>query len=894
MPSALETLIKILKLERSQGARDSAVVGGLSAFAASWQQEAREQARRPQHQILIDEVVDTLAEYAKIDATEARIDTINYLLDRVVDRQKAPPEYQKRLAEWQGKMRSRPNAPQRQSPTRSGREHVNWKPNRPTRGGGRNRFPGEDSASFDEDFSSGLGDHSLDIPPLPSLDSPPRQKRASLSLDEALTILAELDQATSAVKGIGRKYAELLAQMKLRSVRDLLYNLPRDYVDYTRLLPIRDLKPGETANVIATVRSVRAITARGGRADLVVDVTDDSAALSIRFFSQPYLSAKLRPGMKLLLRGRVGYFRDRPQMASPEWEELDLENLRKVGIVPVYGMTKGLRPRLFRRTMQALTGEWEQRIPDPVPASVLERNDLADLGWALRQAHFPAGDDHKHHAKRRLAFDDLLMLQLALMGKRRAWQALPGPELDLDDSAIDRFIQAAFDFEFTAGQRGAVQAIATDLTSALPMNRLLQGDVGSGKTAVALVALFAAFANGKQAALMAPTGILAEQNFRAVSKAFGRIGDETKPSIAFVTSALSASERETVYRQIAEGSIDIVVGTQALIQAGLQFNDLAVAVIDEQQRFGVEQRAQLRGKGGNPNLLVMSATPFPRSLALSYFADLDLSIIDEKPAGRKPVKTWIIDPAARERLNGFVVEELEQGRQAFFIHPLIEKSAAYETASAVEAYEKLSQVFYRFRVCLLHGRMSAAEKDELMADFAAGKYDVMVTTSVAEVGVDVPNASVIVIDGANRFGLAQLHQFRGRVGRGDQQAYCFLLPDSATEIDIDKVRAMQSGQISDSELSIAEKRLAALERSDDGFVIAERDWQLRGTGELLGKRQSGLPDINLLDPAFADLVEIAQQEARALHEEDPSLEQPPHQLLAHFVARRYPDAADIS
>ncbi len=894
MPSALETLIKILKLERSQGAKDSAVVGGLSAFAASWQQEAREQARRPQHQILIDEIVDALMDYPKIKAPETRIDTINYLLDRVVDRQKAPPEYQKRLAEWQAKMQASSKAPAKQSQARSRRDHVHWKPARQTRSGGRNRFPGDDSASFDEDFTGGLGDHSLDIPPLPSLDRPPRHKRANQSLDAQLAFHEELDQATSSVKGIGRKYAELLGQLNLRSVRDLIYNLPRDYVDYTRLSPICDLQPGETAIVIATVSSARSIIASGGRADLVVDVTDNSAALSIRFFSQPYLSAKLRPGMKLLLRGRVGYFRDRPQMANPEWEELDLDNLRKAGIVPVYGMTKGLRPRLLRRTMQALTSQWEKRIPDPMPESVLERNDLADLGWAIRQAHFPAGDDHKHHAKRRLAFDELFMLQLALMGKRRVWQAAPGPQLNIDESAIGQFMREAFDFELTGGQKRAVEEIRADMSGALPMNRLLQGDVGSGKTAVALVALFIAYANGKQAALMAPTGILAEQNFRAVTRTFARISGEAKPKIAFLTSALTASERESAYRHIAEGSIDIVVGTQALIQAPVQFADLAVAVIDEQQRFGVEQRSHLRGKGGNPHLLVMSATPFPRSLALTYFADLDLSIISEKPAGRKPVKTWIIDPAARERLNGFVVEELEQGRQAFFIHPLVEKSASLDTASAVEAFEKLSQVFYRFRVCLLHGRMSAAEKDALMADFAAGKYDVMVTTSVAEVGVDAPNASIIVIDGANRFGLAQLHQFRGRVGRGEQQSYCFLIPDSAKDIDIDRIRAMQSGDISEGALSIAEKRLAAMEESNDGFVLADRDWQLRGTGELLGTRQSGIPDIDLLDPAYADLVEVAQQEARALYSEDPSLEQPPHQLLARFIASRYPTTADFS
>ena len=893
MPSALETLIKILKLERSQGARNTAVAGGISAYAASWQQQAREQARRPQHQILIDEIVDSLREYESIDGKDARIDTINYLLDRVVDRRKAPPEYQKRLEEWRAKMPSQPAQPRR-SHASPRRDHVDWKPSRQDRGGGRRRFQPQDSASFDEDYVGGLGHDQLDIPTLPSLDRPPRRPRKQLGLSQQLEIAQELDEPTSAVKGIGRKYAELLGQLNLHTVRDLLYNLPRDYVDYTRLIPIKDLERDATANVIATVQRVSRVVGRGGREDLIVIVSDRTAELAIRFFSQPYLSAKLRPGMNLLLRGRVSYFRDMPRMGSPEWEEIDLQNLRHVGIVPVYGMTKGLRPRLFRRTMQTLSKAWEARIPDPLPSAMLERADLADLGWALRQAHFPSGDDHKRHAKRRLAFDQLLMLQLALLAQRRAWQAEPGPQLRVDDSAVSQFVSHAFDFELTAAQERALADIKADLAGPLPMNRLLQGDVGSGKTAVALAALAIAHANGKQAALMAPTSILAEQHYRTVTSTFARLGAEDQPKIVFLSGGLSPSEREAAYREIETGGADIIVGTQALIQANLRFHDLAVAVIDEQQRFGVEQRAHLRGKGGNPHLLVMSATPFPRSLALTCFADLDLSVIDEKPPGRKAIKTWIIEPAARERLNGFVVDELEKGRQAFFVHPLVEQSEAVETPAAVDAYEQLRQVFYRFRVCLLHGRMSASEKDELMTAFAAGEYDVMVSTSVAEVGVDAPNASVMVIDGANRFGLAQLHQFRGRVGRGAHQSYCFLIPDSSTDISIDRIRDFQAGDLDQSQLSIAEKRLSALEESNDGFALADKDRELRGYGQLLGMRQSGLPELDMLDPAQEDLVQIAQQEARTLYELDQGLTLEEHQLLARFVRQRYPDSADWS
>ena len=891
MPSALETLVKILKLEREQGGKNTAVVGGLSAYATSWQLQAREQARRAHHHILIDEIVDSLTEYDKIDSEDERIDKINYLLNRVTDRQKAPPAYQKRLAEWEKKLGSRKDRPAKRRRGRSSHEHVDRRPARQQRGGQKRRFHAYDSASYDEDFTRGPSQRKLDIPPMPSLNRPPRQPRAQQNLEEQLGLYRELEAPTTDIRGIGNKYAELLQQLDIHNVRDLLYNFPRDFVDYTRLTCIKDLEAGQTANVIATVERASTAVSTGGRMDLIVAISDDTASMSIRFFSQPFLSQKIKRGMHLLLRGKVSDFQS---MANPEWEELDFDNLHTIGIVPVYRMTKGLRPRMLRRTMKALVTEWERKIPDPIPLSVLERSDLADLGWALKQAHFPDGDDHRCHAQRRLAFDHLLMLQLALLRKRREWQSTPGQELTEDEDIIKRFVAEVFPFEMTEGQTRAIQAIQRDFASGTPMNRLIQGDVGSGKTAVAIVAMAIAFSNHKQSALMAPTGILAEQHYRSLNETFARMSGPDKPNIALLTSALTAEEREAAYRDIADGAVDMVVGTHALIQGGVEFDDLALAVIDEQQRFGVAQRSLLRDKGGNPHLLIMTATPLPRTLALTYYADLDLSVIADKPAGRREIITKVIDPAARERLNGFVVKELELGRQAFFVHPLVEKSEALDTASAVEAYDQLRQVFYQYRVCLLHGRLSAVEKDELMADFAAQKYDVMVTTSVAEVGVDVPQASVIVIDGANRFGLSQLHQLRGRVGRGDHQSYCFLLPDSSAEISIDRIRASQAGDLDRQALTIAEQRLSTMEESNDGFALADRDWQLRGAGELLGTRQSGHLEFDMLDPSNAELIKEAQFEARTLVDEDPNLQLPEHQLLAAFVNQLYPADSEMS
>ncbi len=893
MPSALETMVKILKLERDQGGKNTAVVGGLVSFVSSWQQEAREQARRAEQQILIDEIVDILKAYETLADDDERIVKINYLLDRATNRAPAPKAYRDRIPEWQEKLPPREEkvpAPERRG-TR--REHSDHRGGNAPRSRGHRRSYAYDSATYDEDYTGGPHTTRLDLPEMPRLARPPRRPGPQLRPESIENLQRELDAPTTEVKGIGNKFAELLGQMQIRTVRDLLFSLPRQYRDYTELLAIQDLPENEESTVIATVSSTRIVSSKGGK-DLVVVVSDGTGALSVRFFRQDYLAAKLQRGLQIVLSGKVTYFRDMKQMANPEWEELDKENLHTIGIVPVYRMTRGLRPRLFRRIIKSLVDEWSEKIPDPLPPALLDRAELADLGWALRQAHFPEGWDHRDHAHKRLAFDELLTLQLALLANRREWQSEPGPRLNISDDFIDSFVADVFPYELTGAQQSAIAAIQRDVSSEIPMNRLLHGDVGCGKTAVAIVAIAMALYNDKQATIMAPTGILAEQHYRAVSEAFSRMSGEGKPVVALLTSALSASERESIYRGIADGSIDIVVGTHSLIQAGVDFHNLAIAVIDEQQRFGVDQRAALRGKGENPHLLFMSATPYPRTMALTLYADLDITPINEKPPGRQEIITKIIDLVARERLYGFITAQLVKGGQAFFIHPLVEESESLDTADAIGAYERLTQVFHRHRVCLLHGRMSAAEKDELMNDFAERRYDVMVTTSVAEVGVDIPNANVIVIEGANRFGLAQLHQFRGRVGRGETQSYCFLIPDREAQIDLDRIGDLHAGRTGADELSIAEQRLAAMEASNDGFHLAEVDLQLRGIGDLLGRRQSGHSNLQLMRQNYADLAELSQREARTLFEEDPALELPEHRILAEHVRRIYANPGDIS
>ena len=898
MPTALETMVKILKLERDQGGRDTAVMGGLGAFCAGWEADARQQARNPMHHILLDEIVDSLANYASLDEDKSRLARVTYLLDRIHNRAQPPTKYRERLARSSARLG---DAEKRGSgrPDRRGEGRHNDRRQAKTSRGRRDRLPGkpafgDEDSTWENDYRSASAVSELDLRPLPSLERPPRLPRKDWSLQEAQDMTKRLDAPTTNVRGIGPKLSATLENLGLRTVGDLLRYFPRAYHDYTSFTCIRDLVAGEDANVIATVRSCAVVAGAGGREDFVATVSDGSGALALRFFHGGWMEYKLRRGMQIELHGRTSIYRDRLQMTNPKWDELDLENLRRRGLTPVYRLTEGLRERSFRNIMKSLSADWMENMPDPLPLEALERADLADLGWALRQAHFPDGWDHLTHARRRLRFDELVLLQLAMLTKRKQWQSVTGNPLKVDDDALEAFIGGAFDFELTSAQKKAIAAIRADMAQGIPMSRLLQGDVGSGKTAVAFVALALALFNAKQAALMAPTGILAEQHYAKMREAFADFPGERQPVIALLTGALSTTERESIYRRIADGSIDLVVGTHALIQESLEFHDLGVAVIDEQQRFGVEQRASLRGKGRNPHLLIMTATPIPRTLAQTIHADLDLTLIDEMPPGRSPVITRIFDPIARERMHGFVLGQIEAGRQVFFAHPLVEESESIATASAEEAHIRLRKVFHRHRVCLLHGRMTATEKDDLMDAFRRGDYDVMVTTSVTEVGVDVPNATVMVVDGANRFGLAQLHQFRGRVGRGEHQSHCFLIPDKSENISVDRVLDALDGVLPNDALSIAEQRLAAMARTNDGFELAELDWKLRGGGDILGSKQSGANVSEALQMAAPDLVELAQREARTLFDEDPDLSATAHRLLKARVEAKYPSKTVLS
>ncbi|MBZ0298590.1 MAG: ATP-dependent DNA helicase RecG [Anaerolineae bacterium] len=901
MPSALETLVKILKLEREQGCNDTAVIGGLAKFSDHWVQEAHAQARKPEHHLLVDELQQLLQGYAQVESRSDRHKQVQYMMDRIMGRAPAPPEFQaperapaapvkappetqpERVEPEKPKPRpaeaKRSNAPADRREDRRKPQEQARQTNRPPQ---RESKREADGFARDEEFAGPSGSRALqmDVPSQPHLARPPRRPRPQVDANEALDTIRGLRKPVTVVKGVGERMTESFNRLGVNTIDDLLYFLPRRYDDYTRLDTIAQLQPNTVSTIIGTVRKTDVRTVQSRR-DFHVVVDDGTGLMEVTFFGQHFLSRIIKPQQQIVLSGETAIFRNRLEMKNPEWEHLDTDNLHTIGIVPVYPLTEGLKARGLRRLMQRTVDYWAERLPDYVPEATLERAELADLGWAIQQIHFPKGQDHLGHARNRLIFDELLLLQLAVLGNRRDWQRVPADSLEVDDAWLDSFLAAVYPYELTGAQQRAIADVRQDVRQTIPMNRLLQGDVGSGKTAVATAALALAVANGHQAAIMAPTSILAEQHYRNIGDALAKMPGERQPVVALLTGALSAADREAVRTNVANGSVDVIIGTHALIQEGVEFHDMALAIIDEQHRFGVEQRGALRGKGKNPHLLVMTATPIPRTLALTLHADLDLTLLDEMPPGRKPVQTRVVEPVARERVFSFVESQIEQGRQAFVVHPLVDESEKIDARSALEAYKELSKVFFRYKVGLLHGRMKPAEKDDVMSAFGRGDYDVLVTTSVAEVGVDVPNASVIVIEGANRFGLAQLHQFRGRVGRGSHVSYCLLIPDNNT-IE-------------------AHERLQAMEAITDGFQLAEIDWKLRGPGDLLGTRQSG--DFGggrfralerLAEHMTPALAELAQREARTIYAEDPDLSHDEHRLLAQRVQMVQDARSDVS
>ncbi len=671
------------------------------------------------------------------------------------------------------------------------------------------------------------------------------------------------------LRGVGDKVAQVLAKLDIYTVGDLLFHLPRRYEDRTQFRKIAHARVGEPATFMGTLVTADNLRPRPHMTLTKAFLDDGSGMLELIWFNQPYMKdtlLKLR-NKKIVVYGTVKESGWGLQIESPEWEELgsdddpnDLLGMNR--IVPIYPLTEGIRQKRMRQIVYNALQVADQ-MPDVLPPSVVRRVGLMRLSDALRQIHFPDSADQIEPARQRLVFEEFFLMQIGVGLQRQQTRQERGIAMHIDADRLMEQIHRIVPFELTNAQKRVIREIWDDMARPHPMNRLLQGDVGSGKTIVAASAILAAVDNHYQSAIMAPTEILAEQHYINLHRLFQPLGI----SVELLVGRLTQRQRNEARERIASGKGMVAVGTHALIQEGVEFARLGLAVIDEQHRFGVLQRAALRDKGISPHLLVMTATPIPRTLTLTLYRELDASIIDELPPGRKPVKTHWKTPEERIKVYEGVRKLIEQGRQAYIICPLIEESDKLQVRAAEEMAEHLQKdVFPDLKVGLLHGRMKPVEKEEVMEAFRRGEMHILVSTTVIEVGVDVPNAAVIVIEDADRFGLAQLHQLRGRVGRSEHQSYCILVANPKAE----------EGQ----------RRMEVMTQTTNGFIIAEEDLRIRGPGEIYGTRQSGMPSFRVADLVKdMRLLEVARQEAFRLLEQDPDLSRPENQHLREAVER---------
>lgn len=686
------------------------------------------------------------------------------------------------------------------------------------------------------------------------------------------------------ISGVGEVFAKTLNKLAIFTVQDLLFYWPRQHLNFSERVHMRDLKVGADVTVVGIITKVNAFQSprNPNLAILNVKITDPTGSVALNKFiagrSNKFLLEQYKKqfpqGALVMASGRVQYDKSsRYQLSNFSVQTIEEGNEHKaesvsesleVGrIVPIYALTEGLSQNRLRRVISNSLEKFGPTLEETLPVRLLQDNKLPPLLESVKQMHFPESDEELEKAKRRIAFEEFFFLQLPLAMKRQ--QNLNSKVSDSlrpltlsDDGPVSALLKV-LPFELTGAQRRVFNEIMQDLTKQSPMNRLVQGDVGSGKTIVALLTMLIAVERNQQAALMAPTEILAEQHFRKFQELLSSIGLR----VALLIGSQKAAERRDILTGLSNGQIHIVVGTHALIQEGVEFSNLGIVVIDEQHRFGVKQRDSLRRKGGKDqneisfvDCLHMTATPIPRTLALSMYGNLDLSEIDEMPPGRKPIKTKVVQGSNRTSAHEFVKKQLAEGRQAYIVYPLIEESESLSAKAVTEEAEKLKKIYKDYQVGIIHGRLFTEEKDQVMSDFRQNKIQVLVGTTVIEVGVDVPNATIMIIENAERFGLAQLHQLRGRVGRGSEQSYCLLFGNSKS-----------AGTM---------ERLQIMEQTENGFIIAQKDLELRGPGELMGTRQSGLSDFGLASLlSHGDLLEEARQMAIKFVSEDPELKELP-------------------
>ena len=897
MDNAISRLLKVLALEKKQGHRNKAVIGGLDKFVSRWEPGARAEVN---NQPAMDEIVSLLLGYPAIEDTAMRARILDQVIRRAGEIDATAPSPAPApesapapalLIQTEAALEPPPHAtaaataPEGARPEKPReRETPVPAPSKPFQAGqvdarAATPAPVDVRPAGEPEFAP------IGLPPAeraperiarPPREAPAYPHEAPAPPPRPATPPLGLDAPVTRLPAIGPSYAQKLAKLGVYTVRDLLYLLPTRYDDFSQLRTIDRLKWGEEVTVIGTVWDLKSRVIGEDRRLVTAVVGDGTGEMQMSWFN-PFVERQLRTGHAYAFSGKVDNYRHVPIIRNPQFEPLDRNQLSTGRLAPVYPLTEGISMQWLRGVLDRTVKSFAAEASDFLPEEVRRQAGLLPLAEALTQIHFPDNPERLAAAHRRLSFDEFFVLQLGVLAARRRFRGASARSIRCDDAALAAFT-AALPFELTTAQRRALGHISGDLAQTVPMSRLLQGDVGSGKTAVAAAALWLAVANGTQGAIMAPTEILAEQHARSFGKMFENLphpSADRPVKVVLLTGAMRGAERADALAALAAGDADIAIGTHALIQGGVAFRELTVAVVDEQHRFGVEQRAALRQKGVQPHMLVMSATPIPRSLALTVYGDLDISVIDEMPAGRTPIKTKWLTTSQRERAYDFIRRQAANGRQAFIIYPLVEETENSEARAAVEEHARLKQtIFPDLRVELLHGRMRGEEKDRVMRAFGAGESDVLVATSVVEVGIDVPNATVIMIEDAERFGLAQLHQFRGRVGRGEYPSYCILISD-ATEGD-------------------GIKRLQALENSTDGFALAQIDLEMRGPGDFFGTRQSGLPPLHAAQLSDLRTLEDARAAAQGMFEVDPELLRPEHRALAAQVAAFWQSAGDVS
>jgi ATP-dependent DNA helicase RecG len=678
--------------------------------------------------------------------------------------------------------------------------------------------------------------------------------------------MGNIDIPLQSISFIEKNYLKKLEQLGINTVRDFLYFFPQRYDDFSKITKIADLRQDETATVEGKIIEIKNIRVWKRRMSITeAHIEDKSGSVRVVWFNQPYIIQNIKKDSPVRMSGKVSWDKRGPFLSSPAYENAKRDPTNTGRLVPIYSETRGVTSKWMRWKISQLLKKYSTEIPEIIPNAILKRQKIIGAEEAVRELHFPSSLGKVKEAQKRMAFEEMFLIQLVSAQARRDWDGSKAVSIKFNEKLVKDFV-GSLPFRLTDAQRKSTFQILKDIEKPHPMNRLLEGDVGSGKTVVAAVAALEAMTAGYQTAIMAPTEVLAIQHFETFKKVFKDFSQKV--------GILTASQCRTVWKKntkknflgkIRRGDIKILIGTHSLIQESVEFKNLTLVVIDEQHRFGVEQRAKLQkaaaglkdGKKNTvPHLLSMTATPIPRTLALAFFGNLDLSILDELPKGRKKIITKIIAPASRDKVYEFMQSEVKKGRQAFFIFPLIDESEKISGKAATEEHKRLSEkVFPDFKIGLLHGRMKPKEKEKVMQDFKDKKFDILVSTSVIEVGVDVPNSTIMVIEGSERFGLAQLHQFRGRVGRSEHQSYCFLFTESVSEN--------------------TSQRLKALIESEDGFKLAEKDLEIRGPGQFIGKRQSGVADAAMQHLGDVKLIQQARIEAQSLFEFDPELEKFP-------------------